>query len=362
MLKKIALSLVALLVAAGILVVWLVSIAGPGPDREALVVTLPDDVPYVARTPPVTRGRILAVVTSADRYAGTDEPTGYELTELSRAYYVFRANGFEVDVASPQGGEPPAVLDDDDMGAFDYAFMNDPETWAKVEASLPLGEVDASDYDAVYFVGGKGTMFDFPDDPAVQALARDVYEAGGAVAAVCHGPAALVNVALSNGRPLLAGRTVAGFTNEEELFLIPDAAEVFPFLLEDGLAEGGAEVSTGPIYLEHVVQDGRLITGQNPWSVWAMAEAVVEALGYTPVARERTPEERAVDVLLVYETGGAAAARAHLVSLLAEEAGSVSRHLLATHAFVAARQGRWGKTVDLVGLLRVARRAARHAV
>ena len=358
MLKKIGLSLVALLVAAGVLVAWLVSLAGPGPDREALAATRPVDVPYVAQTPPEARGRILAVVTSADRYAGTDEPTGYELTELSRAYYVFAANGFEVDVASPQGGEPPAVLDDDDMGPFDYAFMNDAEAWAKVVDSLPLGEVDASGYDAVYFVGGKGTMFDFPEDPAVQALARDVYEAGGVVAAVCHGPAALVNVELSDGQPLLAGRTVAGFTNEEELFLIPDAAEVFPFLLEDGLAGSAANVSTGPLYLEHVVQDGRLITGQNPWSVWAMAEAVVEALGYTPVARERTPEERAVEVLLAYETAGDAAARSHLRSLLVEEAGSVSRHLLATHAFVAARQGLWSKAADLVGLLRVAKGAS----
>ena len=358
MLKKIGLSLVALLVAVGVVVAWLVSLVGPGPDREALAATRPADVPYVAQTPPAVRGRILAVVTSADRFAGTDEPTGYELTELSRAYYVFRANGFEVDVASPQGGEPPAVLDGDDIGPFDYAFMNDAEAWAKVENSVPVADVDAGEYDAVYFVGGKGTMFDFPEDPAVQALARDVYEAGGVVAAVCHGPAALVNVVLSDGQPLLAGRRVAGFTNEEELFLIPDAAEVFPFLLEDGLAEGGADVSTGPIYLEHMVQDGRLITGQNPWSVWAMAEAVVEALGYTPVLREPTPEEHAVGVLLRYETEGDAAAQSHLRSLLADDAASVDRHLLATHAFVAARQGRWAKAADLVGLLRAAKRTA----
>ena len=357
MLKKIGLALAALLVVGVALVAWLVSLAGPGPDREALASTRPADVPYIARTLPQTRGRVLAVVTSSGRFAGTDEPTGYELTELSRAYYAFRANGFEVDVASPQGGEPPAVLDDDDMGAFDYAFLNDPEAWAKVENSVPVADVDAGAYDAVYFIGGKGAMFDFPDDPAVQALARDVYEAGGVVAAVCHGPAALVGVTLSDGRPLLAGRRVAGFTNEEELFLIPDAAEVFPFLLEDGLAERGAEVSTGPTYLEHVVQDGRLVTGQNPWSVWAMAERVVEELRYTPVPREITPEERVVAVLLTYEAEGDAAARSHLDSLLAD-GGSVDRHLLATHAFVAARQGRWGKAADLVGLLRAAKRAA----
>ena len=356
MLKKVGLTVAVLLVTVVAFAAWLVSLAGSGPDREALAATLPEDVPYVAQTPPEVRGRVLAVVTSADRFAGTDEPTGYELTELSRAYYVFAANGFEVDVASPRGGEPPAVLDDDDMGPFDYAFLNDPEAWAKVERSLPVGEVDMADYDAVYFIGGKGAMFDFPDDPSVQALARSAVESGKVVAAVCHGPAALVGVTLSDGTPLLAGRTVAGFTNEEELFLIPDAREVFPFLLEDALAESGAEVSTGPTYLEHVVRDGALITGQNPWSVWAMAEGVVEALGFTLVPREITPEEHAVAVLLRYETEGNAAARSHLASLLSSEAASVDRHLLATHAFVAARQGRWAKAADLVGLLRVAKR------
>ena len=195
MLKKIGLALVALLIAGAAMAAWLVSLSGPGPDREALAATRPKDIPYVARAPPETRGRILAVVTSADRFAGTGEPTGYELTELSRAYYVFAANGFEVDVASPKGGEPPAVLDDDDMGAFDYAFLNDPEAWAKVEDSLPLGGVDMADYDAVYFIGGKGAMFDFPDDPAVQALARDASEVGQLVDLVyrsmagCHSSA-----------------------------------------------------------------------------------------------------------------------------------------------------------------------------
>ena len=358
MLKKIGLFLVALLVAVGVTVAWLASLAGPGPDREALAATRPADVPYVAQTPPEGRGRILAVVTSADRLAGMGEPTGYELTELSRAYYVFRANGFEVDVASPQGGEPPAVLDGDDMGPFDYAFMNDPEAWAKVENSLPIVDVDAGEYDAVYFVGGKGAMFDFPDDPKVQALARDVREAGGVVAAVCHGPAALIGVTLSDGTSLLEGRRVAGFTNEEELFLIPDARELFPFLLEDGLAESGAEVSTGPTYLKYVVRDGKLITGQNPWSVWEMAEAVVEELGYAPVPREPTPEERAVDLLLHYESEGEAATRAHLKALPSGSAGSVDRHLIGMHAFVAARQGRWTKAADLVGLLRAAKRVA----
>ena len=192
------------------------------------------------------------------------------------------------------------------MGAFDCAFLNDAQ--ARVANSLPVRDVDASDCDAVYFVGGKGAMFDFPHDPAMQAIVRDAFESGKGGAAVCHGPDAFVGVTLSDGQPLLAGRSVSGFTNEEELFLIPDAAAVFPFMLGDGLAGDGGAVSRGPMYLDHVVRAGTLITGQNPWSVWTMAEQVVEALGYTPVAHARTPEENAVAVLARYEEQGEGAA------------------------------------------------------
>ena len=159
---------------------------------------------------------------------------------MARAYYVFEANGFEVDIASPQGGNPPRVIDDEDMKEYDYAFLNDAVAQNKVQNSIPMAKVDPEQYQAVYFVGGKGAMFDFPDNPHIKSLIRKYYETGKVVGAVCHGPAALVNVTLSNGKPLLANKTISSFTSEEELFLIPDAREVFPFLLQEKLTEQGA--------------------------------------------------------------------------------------------------------------------------
>src|SRR5690606_28373099 len=114
------------------------------------------DLAFMRDAPAPTRGRILAVVSSAEHFPGTDKPAGFELTELSRAYYTFIANGYAVDIASPQGGSPPMRLDDEDMVEADHAFLNDAQARAKLAASLPLKNVDASYYSAVYFVGGKG--------------------------------------------------------------------------------------------------------------------------------------------------------------------------------------------------------------
>jgi putative intracellular protease/amidase len=350
-LKKLLLAFAGLVVVAVVFGTWLFSLAGSEADRRDLEHTRPEDLSYISQRAPQTRGRILAVVTSTDALGESGERTGYELTELARAYYVFAANGFEVDVASPRGGEPPAVVDDD-LGAFDYAFLNDTEAQAKVAASLPVSQVDADAYDAIYFVGGKGAMFDFPNNGAIQTIVREAFESGKVLGAVCHGSAAFVNATLSNGRSLLADRSVSGFTNEEELLLIPDAREIFPFLLQDALSARGATFSSGPLYLEHVSQDGNVVTGQNPWSVWAMAERMVRQLGYTPVPREVTPEETSVAVLLAYEMEGYANARARLESELAAGAGAIDRSLIAVHSMVAARQGRIGKAVDLIRLLR----------
>ncbi len=185
------------------------------------------------------RGRILAIVTSTAKAAGGRVSAGFELTELSRAYYTFRANGFEVDIASPKGGKPPVRLDDELVDA-DYAFLNDTEAQRLLANSLPLASVDPETYASVYFVGGKGAMFDFPGNPDVHRIIRSIYANGGVIGAVCHGPMALVGVHLPGGRRLLDGRHVTGFTNEEELFLIADARAVFPVLLQDALMLEGA--------------------------------------------------------------------------------------------------------------------------
>ena len=253
--------------------------------------------------------KILAVVTSTETMGSSGKSTGYELTELSRTYYVLKANGFEVDVASPLGGKAPVVIDKDDMRIFDYAFLNDSEATRKANNTIALESVNAADYDGIFFVGGKGAMFDFPNNKTIQQIVKNYYQKGKVIGAVCHGPAALVNVTLDNGKPLLENKTVSSFTNKEELLLIPDAETIFPFLLQDKLTAQGAKFNEGTMYLNKVSHDKNLVTGQNPWSTWKFAETMVKQLGYTPKPREITPEENAVKILETYEKYGSKKAK-----------------------------------------------------
>lgn len=330
--------------------IWLKGLLPPPQNHDLLARTQPADLHYLKQRPSKSRGRILAVVTSTAAMANGGKPTGYELTELSRPYYVFVANGFDVDIASPEGGKPPVVIDKEDMGPFDYAFLNDQEAQSKVRNSIPLEQVSAADYRAVFFVGGKGAMYDFPDNPDIQRLVRDIYSDGKVVGAVCHGPAALANVTLENGKSLLANRRVTGFTNAEELFLIPNAREVFPFLLEDRLRKRGATFEEGPAYLKQVTIDGRLLTGQNPWSTWPLAEAMVKALGHQPVPRALTPAENTVEILLAYERQGMEVAGEALQQIAQRQGHVIDRRLLAMHGIVAAMRGEMGKFMDIVRL------------
>ncbi len=306
----------------------------------------PSDLAFVQDSMRKSRGRVLAVVTSTANIGDSGKKAGFELTELARAYYVFEANGYEVDIASPRGGKPPMRLDDE-MVVADYAFLNDAQAKRKLDRSLLLAQVDPADYAAVYFVGGKGTMFDFADNADIQRIVRTVYESGGIVGAVCHGPAALLNIRLGDGQRLIAGRRMTGFTNAEELFLLKDARQLFPYLLQDRLSQHGARFVEGPIYLDNTVVDGRLVTGQNPWSTWSVAEAMVTALGHTPVPRERTSEEIAVQLLDVYYRKGAAAAERAKARW-----SQVDRRIVLMHALVAAMQNRWRDAYNLQSLAR----------
>ena len=168
-----------------------------------------------------------------------------------------------------------------------------------------FAQVRAKDFAAVYVVGGKGAMFDLPADPALKRLISDVYEQGGVVAAVCHGPAALVDVPLSDGSQLVAGKRVTGFSNEEETVFGKRWAKEFPFLLEDAMRARGVQWQEAPLMMPKLVVDGRLITGQNPYSTTAVAEAIVTALGLAPVARQPWRDEATmtlVERLLAGET------------------------------------------------------------
>ncbi len=218
--------------------------------------------------------KILIALTSHDDLAGL-RTTGFYLSEVAHPWRVFTDAGYTVDLVSVAGGEPP--VDGVDLSdPIQRAFVEDEQMKAKLRQTPRFADVDAAEYDAILFAGGHGTMWDFPNDPDLAATARDLYERGGVVAAVCHGPAALVGVRLSDGQPLVAGKQVAAFTNGEE-----EAAGLtrhMPFLLQSRLEELGAKHTGAPNFEAHVVSDQRLVTGQNPASATGVAQAVLAAL------------------------------------------------------------------------------------
>ncbi len=345
-------SLIVVLVSFGI---WFIRLL-PSEEMNVDVKTSSvENLTYLSENIIPHRGKILAVVTSSAEMGTSGKSTGYELTELSRAYYVFKANGYDVDIASPLGGKPPVVLDGDDMGKFDYAFLNDSIAQYKTSHTIAMNDVVAEDYQAVFFVGGKGAMFDFPENEDIQAIVRNYYQSGKVIGAVCHGPAALVNVTLDNGRPLIENKRVSGFTNNEELLLIKNAKTIFPFLLQDKLAAQGAQFNEGAMYLENISHDENLVTGQNPWSTWKLAETMIQQLGHTPKYRQITAEENAVKVLSVYENEGMEKAKELIVTMASQERKPADRIVIASHGVMAIMQGKIGRFFSIVGLVSFAK-------
>lgn len=235
------------------------------------------------------------IVVSGHGTADHQQP-GYEFDEFSIAYEIFRENGLDIDVASPAGGA--VVADEFDSSKPSNArVLADEQAMAKLAKTLATADVAADDYRAVFIVGGKGAMFDLPTDKSLQKLIARIYQDEGVVSAVCHGPAALVDVRLENGRYLVAGRRVSGFTNEEEKFFSEGMQDKYPFMLEDRLGERGAVFEGALLMLPHISVSDRLISGQNPFSTALVAEAVVQALGRQPVARVTGAEERSMTLL-----------------------------------------------------------------
>lgn len=213
---------------------------------------------------------------AADTHTHT-KATGLWLEELAVPYRIFTAAGADVTIASPLGGEAPI-----DPGSLDStdpevkAFQADPLAQAKVKNTTRLGDIRGH-FDAVFVAGGHGTMWDLPTSPDVAERLSTTWREGGVVAAVCHGPAGLVQAKKADGTPLVAGLKVAAFSNDEERAV--NLAEVVPFLLATRLEELGARYEHGPMWQPHVVRDGRLVTGQNPASSAGVARAVLGALG-----------------------------------------------------------------------------------
>ncbi|WP_051257714.1 type 1 glutamine amidotransferase domain-containing protein [Desulfovibrio cuneatus] len=220
-------------------------------------------------------GKILFVITSHSKVGNTGKDTGYYLSEVAHPWAVLTKAGFTMDYVSPKGGQ--STVDGFDLeDTTNAAFWNNAAERAKIEASKKPSEVNPADYEAIFFAGGHGTMWDFPENQELAAITRNIYEQGGIVSAVCHGPAGLVNVRLSNGEFLVAGKRVNSFTDDEERAVALE--NVVPFMLQTTLQERGAIFEHSGLFEPHVTVDQRLVTGQNPQSATAVGEAIVRLL------------------------------------------------------------------------------------
>lgn len=231
---------------------------------------------------------VLCVVTSNPIKGDSGQPTGFWLSELTHPLAVLEDAGIPVDLASIRGGQPPVDGFDlkDDANA---RFWGNPEFRSALANTLCLADVDPSQYSAVFFAGGHGTMWDFADSLAAQRVIRRIYEAGGIVSAVCHGPAALVNAKLSDGTFLVSGKNVASFTDQEEEEV--QATKIVPFLLASTLTAHGAHHHPAPNWTANVVVDGRVVTGQNPASAKGVGEAVRDLVMPAPARTALTPSD-----------------------------------------------------------------------
>jgi putative intracellular protease/amidase len=227
----------------------------------------------------MTNPRILMVLTSHDALGNTGEKTGFWLEEFAAPYFVFKDAGANITLASPKGGQPPvdpkSAMADSQTDAT-RRFEASAEDLAFLANTRKLSEIDAGDYDALFFPGGHGPMWDLASDQAVADLIEAFDAEGKVISAVCHGPAALVNAKSADGAPLVAGRNVTGFTNSEEAAV--GLTDIVPFLLQDRLDILGGKLDLAADFTAHIVTDGNLVTGQNPASSEPAANAVLHLL------------------------------------------------------------------------------------
>ena len=227
--------------------------------------------------------KIVMVLTSHDQLGNTGRKTGFWLEEFAAPYFVFRDAGVQLTLASPKGGQPPidpkSDLPENQTEAM-ARFKRDAGAQQALVQTVKLAEVKAEDYDSIFYVGGHGPMWDLVDNPVSIALIESFYNAGKPVAAVCHSPAVFHKVTY-NGAPLVKGKRVTGFTNGEEEAV--QLTHVVPFLVEDVLKRVGGRYEKATDWQRFVVVDGRLLTGQNPASSTAAAQALLKL-----VAAEKT--------------------------------------------------------------------------
>lgn len=223
--------------------------------------------------------KILMVLTSHDQLGDTGKKTGFWLEEFAAPYFVLKDAGHEITLASPAGGQPPLDPKSDEPDAQTEAtrrFKDDQEAQAQLASTVRLADVDSSRFDGVFYPGGHGPLWDLAQDATSKATIESTLASGKPVALVCHAPAVLRNVTSPQGEPIVKGRKITGFTNEEEEAV--GLTDVVPFLLEDVLKEQGGDFTRGGVFEPYVVQDGLLITGQNPPSSEPAAKKLLEAL------------------------------------------------------------------------------------
>ena len=223
--------------------------------------------------------KILFVLTSHDELGNTGEKTGFWIEEFAAPYYYLVDKGVEVTLASPKGGQPPIDPTSDrpeNQTEATKRFKADAELQEKLSKTHVLAEIKSADYDAVFYPGGHGPLWDLAESKDSVALIEDFYNNGKPVSFVCHAPAALKKVKNADGEPLVKGKKVTGFTNtEEELVKLTD---VVPFLVEDMLKENGGIYSKKGDFETYAIEDGLLITGQNPASSEKVAELLYHQL------------------------------------------------------------------------------------
>lgn len=225
------------------------------------------------------RKRILVVVTSTEKYPEMLRPTGLWLGEAVHFVEKVEAAGYQVDFVSPRGGYTP--IDPASLGEMaepiDWEFYTNKTFMNRLGATVTPDRVNPDDYAAIYYAGGHGVIWDFPDDSRLQQLSRAIYEKGGVVSSVCHGAVGLLNIRLSDGSNLISGKEVTGFSNEEERLAKLD--KHVPFLTEDEMVKRGARYrKADEPFTPLAVTSGRVVTGQNPQSGRAVAERVLELL------------------------------------------------------------------------------------
>lgn len=224
--------------------------------------------------------KLLIVLTSHDKLGETGKKTGFWLEEFTAPYYEFLDAGAILTLASPKGGQPPLDPKSDEPDAQTETtarFRQDKSAQHALATTLKLAEVNAADFDAIFYPGGHGPLWDLAEDAHSVELIKAFWTAGKPVSAVCHAPGVLRNVLLDDGTPLVKDKRVTGFSNSEE-----DAVgltDIVPFLVEDELKKHGGDYSKAADWRPYVVTDGKLITGQNPASSKAVAQALLKLLG-----------------------------------------------------------------------------------